>query len=66
MRPAKINRMDPSVPFLSNKVKGTVLCEIPDGLQSSEGEWLEQEEATVIQPRMSGASSGHGKKNSVV
>ena len=62
----KMNRMDPDVAFLSNKVKGTVLCETPDGTQSSEGSWMEQEMATVIQPRESGARSGHGKKNSVV
>ena len=58
----KMNRMDPDVPFLSNKVKGTVTTEVPNGLQSSEGSFLGEEEATVIQDRPSGARSGHGKE----
>ena len=61
-----MNRMDPDTAFLSNKVKGTVTAEIPDGVQSSEGSFFVEEAATVVQPRESGARSGHGKKNSVV
>lgn len=62
MRNVRINRGDPDVAFLSRKVKGDVVAEIPDGIQRSGAGEPSESMTPALSERFTGARSGSGKQ----